>query len=299
MSNSTDSQSREVSIVLESYPHTRPIKDGQIKSPDICFNFTEYNPISKVFDVMVEKLCYDVCEMAVVTFLLALDCGKPMKLIPAVMGGEFHHGSLWYEPSNGPLTPKDLKGQRVGVRAYTQTTGLWVRGFLQEQYGVPAGDITWVTSEAPHVAEYNDPSNVELKEGADLAGMVRSGELAAVVIGPKQGTGAGLTRLVHDFDAVAAEWYAKHRQVPINHMVVVTDNFLINDPVSVREIYGMLKRGHEACQPADSTSATSIRFGVEKVWGALQLAMCYAVEQKLISRAFEKNEIFGGMINYN
>ena len=58
-------------------------------------------------------------------------------------------------------TAPDLNGKRVGVRAYTQTTGAWVRGFLAEDYGVDLESVTWVTFEDPHLAEYREPANVE------------------------------------------------------------------------------------------------------------------------------------------
>jgi len=300
MSDKNNTPVREVSIVLGNDPHARPIKEGKIESPGLKLNFTEYEPLNKAFDVMVQELAYDMCEMAVGTFFQALDSGKPLRLVPVVMGGEFHHGSLWFEPANGPLKPEDLAGRRVGVRAYTQTTGIWVRGILQEQYGVSPDKVTWVTSEAPHVAEYTNPPNVELAAGANLAEMVRSGELAAVIIGPKQGTGAGLQCLIPDLDAAIGDWYAKHQTVPVNHMVVVTDDLLKKDPAAVREIYSMLKQAHESNPPPASGSYPSaIRFGVQSVWKPLQLVMQYAVEQKLISRVFDKNEVFAQMIDFD
>ena len=188
------SQVKDVSIVLDTYPQTKAIKEGTLSNPGIHLNFTEYKPIRKAFDDMLKDLRFDICEIALVTFLQALDAGKAVKLLPVVMGGEFHHGSLWYNPALGKMTPADLKGKKVGVRSYTQTTGLWVRGVLSEQFGVDSKDITWVTTEAQHLSDYKSPSNVEFVEGADLAEMVRSGELAAVIMGTKQGAPQGLER---------------------------------------------------------------------------------------------------------
>lgn len=292
MSGNAVASEREISIVLDTYPHTRAIKEGQIASPGIKLNFIEYNPINKAFNPMVEEQKFDVCEMAVGTFFQALDSGKPLKLLPAVMGGEFHHGSLWYEPKNGALTPGDLKGKRVGVRAYTQTTGIWVRGVLQEQYGVPCDDVTWVTSEAPHVEGYVNPPNVELSKGADLTQMLRDGELSAVIIGPKQGNGAGFTHLIPNVDAASAAWYEKHKTVPINHMVVVTEKLIKNDAAAVLAITDLFRQGIESVRAASAASPQAIRFGKENVWDALELAIRYSFEQKLISRVFKKEEVF-------
>ncbi len=281
---------KEVSIVLDTSAQTIPIKEGVLTDPDIRLNFTEYKPITKAFDVMIADLCFDVCEMAVGTFLQAIDAGKPLKLLPIVMGGEFHHGSIWCDPESG-LRPEDLKGKRVGVRAYTQTTGLWVRGILAEQFDVPSSAVTWVTTEAPHVAEYECPSNVELMEGADLQEMVRNGELAAVIMGSKQGGPKGLKKLIPNPDEAAAEWYEKHHVVPANHMVVVKDD---TDPMVVKKVYDLLCRGLDQAYPAkERKEPFALKYGVDNVWGAVELAMRYSLEQELTTRMFAREEVFG------
>jgi 4,5-dihydroxyphthalate decarboxylase len=286
----------ELKMVFGNYPHTIPIKEGRIGNPRIKPNFIEYDAVHDAFDAMVESQPFDVCEMAIATYFQALDNGKPIRLMPVVMMGRFHHGSLWYNPANGPLAPADLKGRRVGLRAYTQTTGLWVRGVLKEQYGVSSPDVTWVTTEKPHVAEYTNPSNVELQEGASFMEMLRSGEVAAVI----SGKAAGMQKLIPNIDAAVDEWYAKHQTVPINHMVTVTENLLQKEPAIVQDVYDMFKRGYEEFKSSpDYPSRSAVCVGVENVWEALRTAMEYAYEQKLISRVFDKNEVFGGMINFN
>lgn len=283
-------QTKKVSIVLDTYPHTRAIKEGSLSCPDMELNFTEYKPISKSFDDMLRDQPFDICEMALGTFLQGLDAGKPIRLLPVVMGGEFHHGSIWYNPALGDMKPADLKGKRVGVRAYTQTTGVWVRGVLSEQFGVSSGDVTWVTTEAPHEADYQCPPNVEIMEGANLADMVRSGELAAVIMGTKQGAPAGLDRLIPDVEAAVSEWHEKHRAVPINHMVVFKESADIS---AVHKVYDLLARGLEQAYPMGERSEMfALQHGVANVWNAVEMAMKYSYEQGLISRIFTANELF-------
>lgn len=294
MDNNSTSPVRQVSIVLEA-PPARPIKEGKIAGTGVKLNFTEFKKISKAFAPMVRNLEFDVCEMAAVTFLQALDAGKPLRLLPVVLVGRLHHGSLFYDPSKGELTPADLKGRRVGVRAYSQTTGMWVRGILHEQFGVPLDEVTWVTTEDAHVAEFVNPPNVEKIEDAGLVDMVRDGEVSAIIMGPKQSEGLALKPLISDAAAEGAKWYEKHKTVPINHMVVVTEELLQKDPDAVREIYNMLCQSIEMSAPAKSGGPLSaVSCGLETIWegGALQLAMEYALEQKLISRIFSKEELF-------
>ena len=284
------SQAKEVSIVLDTYPHTSAIKDGSLSDPDIKLNFTEYKPISKSFDDMLRDQPFDICEMALGTFLQGLDSKTPIRLLPIVMGGEFHHGSLWYNPALGSMGPSDLKGKKAGVRAYTQTTGVWVRGVLSEQFGVSSKDVTWVTTEAPHAADYECPPNVELAEGANLADMVRSGELAAVIMGTKQGAPNGLERLVPDVDGAITEWFERHQAVPINHMVVFRENADID---AVHRVYDLLAMGLSQAYPAQGRNGRfALQCGVKNVWNAVEMAMKYSYEQGLISRVFAMDEIF-------
>ena len=107
------------------------------------------------------------------TFLLARAHGTPLVLLPAVVLGRFQHPFLVYDRERGPLAPGDLAGRRVGVRSYSVTTGVWVRGILADDWGVDLGRVTWVTFEPPHVAEFRDPPNVErAPAGKDLMAMV-------------------------------------------------------------------------------------------------------------------------------
>lgn len=85
---------------------------------------------------MVRELAFDVCEMAIVTYLMAKAYGKPLVLLPAVMVGRFQHAYAVYKSERGKLTPSDLAGRRVGIRSFTTTTGAWIRGILANDYGV-------------------------------------------------------------------------------------------------------------------------------------------------------------------
>lgn len=280
-----------IKMVVDTYPHTRPIKEKQITSDDLDLQFIDYSPINKSFVPMIESQPFDVCEMALGTFLQALDIGCPIRLLPVVMGGGFHHGSLWYDPANGELKPEDLAGRSVGVRSYTQTTGIWVRGVLEHQYGVKSDDVTWISTEDGHVAQYNNPSNVDiLPKDTDLVEMVHSGSLAAVIMGPKQSNGSGLQRIIPNVDEAIKAWYEENQAVPINHMVVVAEDLISRNPAAVEEIYNMFKQGIEMAP--DGKTPPAVYAGKDAVMNAVKLAIQYSLEQKLISRSFEMNEIF-------
>src|SRR5258705_4352164 len=170
-------QQQTLHMALGDYPHTAALKKKEIKSDRVALDFADIKPVYKAFAEMVRKTAYDISEMAIVTFLQAKSQGKPLVLLPCVMLGRFQHGTLLYNSERGKLTLSDLPGRRVGVRSYTQTTGTWLRGHLQNDYGVDIYRVQWVNFEDAHVLEYRDPPFVErAAEGKNLLRMVQDAE---------------------------------------------------------------------------------------------------------------------------
>src|SRR6266704_2089324 len=117
--------------------------------------------LKTVFRRMVRELEYDICEMAITTYICAKGYGKRFTAIPVFPARVFHHGAIVYNTKSGIRGPKDLEGKMVGVhRGYTVTTGVWARSILQHEYGVDLNTITWLLSGDEHVAEFVPPTNV-------------------------------------------------------------------------------------------------------------------------------------------
>jgi 4,5-dihydroxyphthalate decarboxylase len=273
-----------VSVVVGNYPHTAKLKAEQ-GFAGATAEFLHVAPIHDAFDDMVRTQKYDVCEMAIGAFLQAHEAGKPLLLLPVVMVGGFHYKSIYVAPDAAPASPADLKGKRIGVRAYSQTTGLWVRGWLSADYGVPPGSVTWVTTEGSHAEEYQDPANVVRTENS-LPDDLRSGQISAVILGT--GVPADLKPLIPDWVSPSRDWYAKHQTVPINHLVTVTRDLTEQRPDVLQAVYQSLADGiAEAARatPADRAALPSaIRCGLGSVRDAVRLAADYALEQGLIAR---------------
>ena len=172
--------------MLGNYPNTKPLKSGAIRSDLIDFDFVEVKVANNLFKQVVRDAKYDVAELAIVTYLQAKAYGKPYVLVPAVVVSRGQHHTIAYNPDRGALKPSDLNGKRVGVRAYTVTTGTWLRGMLASDYGVDINKVEWITFEDPHVAEYHDPAIVKrAPAGKDLTQMLLDGEVAAGIVGDK------------------------------------------------------------------------------------------------------------------
>ncbi|MFS8201210.1 hypothetical protein ACLVWQ_21275 [Streptomyces sp. CWNU-52B] len=274
---------------VRDYAHTTPLKTGQREIRDCGLEFVEVDPIHKAFAPMVRELRFDVAELAIATYLQAWEQGKGISLLPIVMSGRPHHNTLAQLPDGRIRHPAELVGRRVGVRAYSQTTGLWVRGVLKEDYGVEADRITWVTTEGPHVEEYVEPPNVE-RSSSTLKDLLHDGDIAAVI-----GGGSGLVPVVQDWEEAEAAWLGRHATVPINHMLTVRTDLLRNDPEAVRGIYDAFTASIDDTRTDTSRSVRerAVTHGLDDtLLAGVRLAIRYAREQQLIRSAVTAEELF-------
>src|SRR6516165_9521181 len=172
--------------MLGNYANTKALKSGEVTSNLVDFDFVEVKVANNMFKSVVRDAKYDLSELAIVTYLQAKYYGKPYVLIPAVLVSRGQHHTIAYNGERGTLEPSDLNGKRIGVRAYTVTTGTWVRGILASDYGLDINKVEWITFEDPHVAEYRDPAFVKrAPEGKELTQMLLDGEIAAGIVGDK------------------------------------------------------------------------------------------------------------------
>jgi 4,5-dihydroxyphthalate decarboxylase len=286
------SEKMKLYTLLGSYPNTAALKNGAVKSDLVDFDFADVKVSNTAFKPLVREAKFDLGELAIVTFLQAKTYGKPYVLIPATVLGRGQHHTIAYNPQRGPLRPSDLAGKRVGVRAYTQTTGAWVRGFLADDYGVDSASIRWVTFEDPHLAEYKDPDFVtRAPEGKNLTQMLLDGELDAAIVGDKL-PDERLKPLIPDADEVAGQWARAHGGVPVNHMMVVRRSIAQSRPDVVQEIYRVLRESRRAAPPPEGGPLDPWRFGIEANRRALDLIIDYSFRQKLIPRKFSVDELF-------
>ncbi len=293
MTTLTTEKIETLDACVGNYPHTAALRDGRIKSDRIALRLTAVNPIFKAFFMMVREQKFDVCEMALVTYLQAKAYGKPLTLMPATMMGRFQHGTMLYNAERGTVTPENLSGRRIGVRSFAQTTGVWLRGILWKDHGLDLGTVKWVTFEDAHLAEFRDPLGVErAPDGKDMTKMVLEGELDAAIFGGNIPTDPRLKSVIADPEAAAGQWHKTHGTVPLNHMIVVKNSVSQTDPGAVREIFRLLQESKKAAGLPKPGAIDTLPFGYDAVKPALDLLSSYALEMRIIPRRYSVDELF-------
>jgi len=267
----------KLKTLLGDYPVTR-----QFKTRSDRFDFAQFQgSVAQQFKRVVRNLEFDVAEMAIMTFLMAKAHGKPYRLLPFVVMARYQHP---YLVSPRSLKPKDLEGKRVGVRAYSVTTGAWIRGILADDYGVDLSRIRWTTFEEAHVAEFVDPANVQrAAPGKEINAMLMAGELDAAVLGAVP-TDPKLQPVIADPEAAGRKWGEKHQAIQLNHLVGVKNTV---SPAVADEIYALLVESREA-----AGNPPMLPHGLEANRRNLEVAIDCAHKQKLIPRRFSVEELF-------
>jgi 4,5-dihydroxyphthalate decarboxylase len=300
---------RPFTIAIGSTGLTKPIIDKIVQPEGFELQYVQVDPITAAMRRMVRNLEFDICEMALSTYLCAKRYGKAITAIPVFLKRSFHHGSIVCNVNSGIKSPKDLEGRTVGVnRGYTVTTGLWARGILQSEYGVDLNSITWAATDDEHVAEYQAPANVDYsRRGKNITDLLRSGIGAAV--GDIREDPPDIQRLIPAAREAGFAYFRKTGVYPINHTLVVKDSLLKEEPQLARALFSAFDKAKkiylahleagQTLSAADETAIATMRvvgdplsFGVDANRKVIETIVGFAVDQHIIPRALTPEELF-------
>lgn len=279
--------------VLKSTALTAPLKNGALKSDQVALDFTEINPIHKAFAPMVREATFDISELAIVTALQAIAFKRPVILLPVVVASRFQRSCLVSYRPRGDVKPEQLHGKRIGVRSYTQTTGMWVRAHLVEDYGLATPDVRWITHDLAHVEQYQDPRFVEHPaHDKSLLDMLHDGDIDAAIFGNDLPEGNDYVPVIADAKAKDVAWAQQHGFVPINHVVAASAEICKREPSAVRAAYGLLARA-ERQQVAIADAPRKTMSGFDALYGPLAWIIDACLEQALLPRKLSLDEVLG------
>jgi 4,5-dihydroxyphthalate decarboxylase len=263
----------QLKIAVAEYPHTAAIRNGSIPIEGVDTEIVTVEPQIAAFRRMVRRLEFDVCELAPTTYIIARAYGAPFTALPIFVWRRFHHAGLLVRPDAGIKTPKDLEGKKVGVRAYSVTTGVWTRGILIEEFGLDSSKVTWVVDDEEHVTQLQLPSNlVRAPDGRSLADMMAIGELDAgfqgnAGIGRSGSPMSSWKRVEADYPdlfpnapELEAEWYKRTGIYPMHGTIVIRDSVLAMHPWVARSIFDAFSKSkNEWLRRIDANGAIGSR----------------------------------------
>jgi len=271
-------------------PHTAALLSGAIASSWLRLEFADIPVISRAFAPMVRAQVFDLCEMAVATYLQARAFGSDLVLLPVGLAARGQHTSLLCPATATLRGPRDLAGARIGVRAYSQTTGMWLRGILAESFGLAPEQMRWITFEEAHVAEVRDPPWAKrAPPGADMLAMLHAGALDAVILGHEGPQDARLRPVIAEPEAAAADFRARHGFDPVNHVLTLRRAVADSHPELVAELLTLFAAARA------SVRDTAPPFGVTALQPVLMLAQEYMAAQAMLPRLLDGRELWDGL----
>jgi 4,5-dihydroxyphthalate decarboxylase len=270
-----------LTVALGRTPRTEALFTGEASDPALRLELPAIPTITSAFPAMVRESRWPVSEMAIATFLMAKEAGRPLVLLPCVLAARAQEGSLLCRADSPLRGPHQLRGARIGVRAYSQTTGMWLRGVLAESYNVPPDEVRWTTFEEAHLANFQDPPWCErAASGATLEGMLRQGALDAAIFG--SGAPAGFRTVFPNPAAGSQAFRAHYGFVPVNHLLVASSDVAQDRVPELIRLLGLLR-----ASGANVTTRAMLT-------PALSLAARWCADQGLTRRVLSQSEIWGG-----
>jgi 4,5-dihydroxyphthalate decarboxylase len=313
-------------IAIATYGHTKDIKSGAVAIAGVEPDFVEVVPIIGAFRRMVRGLEFDVCEMAPTTYMIARALGAPFIALPIFLMRRFHHGGFVVRPDSGIKEPKDLEGRKVGVRAYSVSTGVWTRGIFVNEYGLDSSKVTWVVDDEEHVTSLKLPPNVvHAPDGKSLASMMASGELQAAFSGPAgigrsgpptgaweqraQTSSVSYPELIPNAPEVEAQWFRRTGIYPIHGLIVVKTAVLAQHPfvarslldafLTAKDAYVARLEAGEGEAPEDvkyrnlmALVGDPLPYGMIDNMPSIEAMLTYGLQQGLIPKRMPMEDVF-------
>lgn len=308
------------------YDRTRALERGEVRPDGVDLEFVTVDEPAKHFGRMAQHAEFEASEMSLSTHVLMLSRGEDRLVgIPAFPSRAFRHGQVYVNARAGIRRPADLAGRRVGIPEYQMTAALWIRAFLQHDYGVTPDMLEWRVGglRRPGYVErlrHDPPEGVSIERIPDdmaLEPMLAAGELDALVTtGAPEAfrRGNGVERLFPDHRRVEREYYQRTGLFPIMHLVVIRRDVYDANPgiaVSLLAAFEESKRRAAARLRAMGTLAVMhpwlpgeladvrecfggdpFAYGVDANRRDLEALVRYSAEQGLAARDLDLEELF-------
>ncbi len=262
--------------------------------------FAPQKAISAEFPAMVRTQPYDFSEMAIATYFQARAAGYPLVMLPVVLLGRSQHDALVYSAMVGPMTVPELPSTRIAIRSYSQTTGMWLRGMIDEGFGIADAELTWLTTSPSHVPHVPDPANaIRIADGRRPVDLLRDHSAGAAVIGPED-EAPDLACVFGDAAAADRDWVLAHGCIPINHVLVAHDEpRVLERGADLVKLVTQAKTDSQASETPErdvwlrGVGLDPWPIGLAAMRPALELAHRYSVNQGLIDSTAKLDDLLG------
>ncbi len=315
-----------LSLACWNYDRTRALMEGSVVSEGIDLNYMSL-PVEEIFFRALANQEFDVAELSLSSYLLSLQKPeKPFIAIPVFPSCAFRHSGIFINTNSGIREPKDLIGKKIGTPEYQMTAAVWIRGILQDDFGVPFDQLNYFTggAEQPGRSEkikLQLPDNIKvqpIEKHQTLSQMLKDGEIDALYTArtPSCFNAANpqIQRLFPHYGEVERAYYQSSKIFPIMHVIVIKRSVYEANPWIAMSLYkAFLASQQLVYQDMKETVVLKTMFPwmnyyldqVRKEMGEdywpwniagtkhnLETLMRYSCNQALLKQSFTMEEIF-------
>ena len=249
-----------MTLACGNYDRTRPLIDGTVRPEGIDLQYVVGTP-DTLFRRVLAQGEFDAAELSLSNLITLIGRGdRELIGIPVFPSRMFRHGYVFVNADSGITGPRDLIGRRVGVPEYTMTAAVWIRGFLQHDFGVLPNQIQWFTGHLNTAGPRRSritvrfPDDVQVQPidpNASLGGLLEAGELDAVIgaaipdvftIGTPK-----VKRLLPNYQQVEAEYNRRTGIIPIMHTIVIRSSICNRHSWVARSLYEAFCSAKQEC----------------------------------------------------
>ena len=314
-----------------SYDRVRAIQDGRVRLDEFDVAFATHDIYSLNRHVFGPAQTYEVSETGLIPFVMkyANEDFRAYTLIPVFISRTFRHRNIYVRTDANIQRPQDLRGRRVGTPGYAMSSHTWIRGILQDVYGVRPDEMQWIEATASSdggqlssdYAAFFLPADFPIKKGppgVDESELILSGQVDALItaIEPKAYKDGNplVRRLFPDYESVEREYFRSTRVFPIMHAVAVRKEFVDAHPDLPAALFRLYSQAKQAAY-ADLATVGALKislpwvnqelsetqalmgdnywkYGVQANRKELELVMRYTYEQGLLKRRLRVEEVF-------
>jgi 4,5-dihydroxyphthalate decarboxylase len=319
-----------LSMCLSDNPRTRPLRDGRVKADGIDLAVSTAHP-SEMFWRQLHFAEFEISEMSMSSLLMAIANGdKRWVALPVFTSREFFHTRIMVRTDRGINKPEDLKGKRVAVPEYQQTSALWARGVLQHEFGVTAFDMDWYmerTEEMSHAGAtgFQPPKGLKFQHipaNENIGQWLVEGKVDATLLYLNEvnlidrstydiSKDPNIRLLFPDIQAEGVRYYKKTDMYPVNHCVVIQRQTVEKNPWIVLNIFKAFEEARNLVNtqtregaamyfdldllPSDRRGVLNTdpyQYGAKANRRMLESLMQYSFEQGLTPRKLTLEEVF-------
>jgi 4,5-dihydroxyphthalate decarboxylase len=314
----------KLTLALSHYDRHIPFFDNSVQADAIDLQVLEVGQSEPLrhgrdrHERMLQKGEFDICELSLSSYLMAKSRGMPFTAIPVFPRRLFSLSQMWVNVDAKITSPRDLIGKRVGLSTFQTTLSVLAKGDLQSEYDVPWRQMHWIVSKEEAIPfRPQEGVHIELASaGKKMGVLLELGEIDALMVPhpPKEALSGSpkIRRLFADPKQEEVKYFQKNGYYPIMHVVAFKDEVLAKNPGAAQSLVAAFDRAKETCKAYYDDPNWS-RFvwgrhlfeeeqrafgtdpwpnGVEKNRANLERFMGYSLDQGLLERKLEVEELF-------